>query len=338
MRNPTVKKHSMILLAVATVFGGSMAAAGEADLSRDVQRQDGWTAYDVPLANGAGAPCCYARDKRRHCALEGNNWIMGTDDQDPHTKTDRILTVYLHADHGAVDKVRAFGSSCVVDDANQARRIEHVATADSVALLARLAQDAGRHGVLDESLAALSMHDDPSTVPTLARLAEPSHPSKLREQALFWLGQNGGVEGAHVIEHVATTDADDKLREQAVFDLSETHAVDGYAIIHRIAQTDRAPHVRSQALFWMAQTEDPRAQADITAALKDAKSEDEREQAVFALSQLGDDVSDKALLAVLKGDYPREVKQKALFWLGQSESDAAMQYLDQALNKTAATR
>ncbi len=268
--------------------------------------------------------------------LEGNNWSMETDDRDPRAKADRTLTVYMHVDHGAVDKVRAFGSTCVVDDAGQARRIEHVATADSIAVLARLAQDAGKHGVLDESLAVISMHDDPAAVPTLGKLAEANHPAKLREQALFWLGQNGGVDGAHIIEHVATTDADDKLREQAIFDLSETHAVDGYAIIHRMAQTDHAPHVRSQALFWMAQKNDKRARSDIVAAIEHDASDEVREQGVFALSQLKDDEAATALIALVRGNYPRKVKEQALFWLGQSGSEAAMKFLDDVLTHQAA--
>jgi hypothetical protein len=324
----------LILLTLGTALGCSAAAATEADLSRDIVRQDGWVAYDVPLASGVGAPCCYAHDKRRHCTLDGNNWIIGTDDEDPHTKTDRTLTVYMHVDHGAVEKIRAFGSSCIIDDAQQARRIEHVAAPDSIALLARLAQENGKRDVLDESLAALSMHDDTSTVPTLGRLGEASHPRKLREQALFWLGQNGGVDGAHIVEHVATTDGDDELRAQAVFDLSQTHAVDGYAVIHRIAQTDHAPHVRSQALFWMAQMDDKRAKTDIFAAIGHDDSDEVREQAVFALSQLKEE-ADAALIEVVRGSYPRKAKEQALFWLGQSGSDAAMKFLDDVLTRQA---
>lgn len=323
-----------IVFAIGTVFAAS-AAAGQSDLSRDILQKDGWTAYDVALMAGAGAPCCYAHDMRRQCVLDGNNWITGTDDKDPHTKTDRVLTVYMHVDHGAVDKVRAFGSSCVVEDANRARRIEHVAPADSIALLAQLAQDSDKHGMLDDSLAALSMHDDPTTVPTLSRLADATHPHKVREQSLFWLGQNGGVEGAQIIERAATTDADDKLREEAVFDLSETKAVDGYDIIHRIAQTDHAPHVRSQALFWMAQMQDKRAKADIVAAIEHDDSDQVREQGVFALSQLKDNQADAALIGIVRGNYPRKAKEQALFWLGQSGSDAAMKFLDDVLTHQA---
>ena len=325
-----------VVFAVGILIAAS-AAASEADLSRDILQKDGWTAYDVPLLASAGAPCCYAKDKRRQCVLDGKNWIIGTDDSDPHTKTDRTLTVYMHVDHGAIDKVRGFGSSCVVEDANRARRIEHVAPADSIALLAQLAQDPSKHQTFDESLATLSMHDDPNTVPTLSRLADASHPHKVREQALFWLGQNGGVEGARVVERVATTDADDKLREEAVFDLSETKALDGYDIIRRIAQTDHAPHVRSQALFWMAQMNDKRAKADIFAAIEHDESDEVREQGVFALSQLKDQQADTALIEVVRGNYPRKAKEQALFWLGQSGSDAAMKFLDDVLTHQAAT-
>jgi len=314
-----------------------LAAQGsEAELSRQVVQHDGWVAYDVPMAAAAGTPCCYEHHGRAStCELEGRSWTMGRDDKD-RTRVDGTLTVYLRVAHGEVDNVRAFASGCAVADADRARRLEHVAAADSVALLARLATAASARELVDEEIAALAMHEDPAAVPALAQLAAPSHPRTLREQALFWLGQAGGADGARIIEHTATSDDDPELRAQAVFDLSQVRDADGYAIIHRIARTDRAAHVRSQALFWMAQTGDARARGDITAAIGSETADDVREQGVFALSQLKDHEADAALIAVVRGNYPRKVKQQALFWLGQSGSDAAMKFLDDVLSRRTA--
>jgi hypothetical protein len=325
----------------ATVFGTlalaccASACAAEAELSKQILHQDGWAAYDVPMAAAAGTPCCYEhRGRATTCELEGRSWTMGRDDKD-RTRVDGTLTVYLRVAHGDVDKVRAFASSCAISDAALARHLDRVVPADSVAFLARLANASASRDILDEEIAALSMHADPAAVPALAQLAEPGHTRKLREQALFWLSQAGGPAGAQIIEHAATTDDDPELRAQAVFDLSQVHEADGYATIHRIAQTDRAAHVRSQALFWMAQMGDARARADITAAIGSETSDEVREQGVFALSQLKDHEADAALIALVRGNYPRKVKEQALFWLGQSGSDDAMKFLDDVLSRQA---
>jgi len=317
----------------------SAAHASQAELSKQILQHDGWVAYDVPMAAAAGAPCCYehhARDaSHATCELEGRSWSMGRNDHDRTTLVDGTLTVYLRVAHGNVDKVRAFASSCALSDADRARRLEAVVPADSVAFLAQLANAAATHDIVDEEIAALSMHADAAAVAALAQLADANHPRKLREQALFWLSQTGGAAGAQIIERVATTDADAELRAQAVFDLSEAHAVDGYVIIKRIAQTDASEHVRSQALFWMAQMGDARVRVDITAAIGSEVSDEVREQGVFALSQLKDHDADAALIALVRGSYPRKVKQQALFWLGQSGSDDAMKFLDDVLSHQA---
>ena len=314
----------------------SAAHAGGGDLSKRILQQDGWVAYDVPMSAAVGSPCCYEHHGHimhtTTCELDGRSWTVGRDDHD-RANAEGTLTVYLRVAHGEVDKVRAFAANCALSDGERARRIDPVVPADSVAFLARLANAATTHDIVDEEVAALSMHADAAAVPSLAQLADTSHPRKLREQALFWLSQAGGAAGAQIIEHTASADADPELRAQAVFDLSQVHDADGYAIILRIAQTDRSEHVRSQALFWMAQMGDDRARADITAAIGKESSEEVREQGVFALSQLKDHEADAALIALVRGNYPRKVKEQALFWLGQSGSDDAMKFLDDVLSR-----
>jgi HEAT repeat protein len=251
-------------------------------------------------------------------------------------QTSDALDVYLHVNHGQVDKARAFSASCPVRDADKIRRLDDVASQASVAYLAASTVATASEDLAEAELAALAMHADAAATTALHDLSAPSHPRKLREQALFWLGQARGAEGAQIVEHVATTDGDPELRANAVFDLSQASAVDAYASIHRIAQSDSSEHVREQALFWMAQMGDARAKDDITAAIGKDSSKHVREQGVFALSQLKDNEADAALIALIRGNYPREVKQQALFWLGQSGSTEALKFLDDVLNKQAA--
>jgi hypothetical protein len=325
------------VFAVVALSLGVSAAASEAELSKKILQQDGWVAYDVAMVAGGGTPCCYEfhanRMVRFGCDLDGNTWGFGRDDKDPQ-RDDTTMTLYAHVHGGGVDKVRAFGASCPVHGAEQARRIEAVDAADSVAWLAQaIARDTTFDNAADAELSALALHQDASAGAALAKFSEAGHPRKLREQALFWSGQMRGASGAQLAERVATIDADPEMRAHAVFVLSQSKNIDGYAAIHRIAQTDASEHVREQALFWMAQTEDARAKGDILAAIDKETSDKVREQAVFALSQLKEQQADAALIALVRGHYPRKVKEQALFWLGQSGSDEALHFIDEVLSE-----
>jgi HEAT repeats len=330
----SIIRSSLCILLGASFAGAS--GASEQELSKQLLQQDGWVAYQVPMVAGAGSPCCleYNGKHETHvgCDLDGHSWNVGHDDNKPQSD-DAMLAVYLHVTHAQVDKMRAFGASCAVRDGERVRRLEHVDSADSVALLTHDASADDAHDIVDIKLAALAMHADASATTALAQLAGSTHPRKLREQALFWSAQLRGADGAHLVEHIATTDADAELRANAVFALSQAKGVDGYASILRIAHTDASEHVREQALFWMAQMGDARARNDILTAIDKETSDHVREQAVFALSQLKDDQAATALIALVRGSYPRKVKEQALFWLGQSGSTEAMNFLDEVLSK-----
>ena len=325
-----------ILPRLALMSIACSAFAAEPELSKRIARQEGWVGYQVPMIADGGSPCCYEwhgkNASRADCELEGRNWNIGINDR-PAAPTPDMLNVYLRIAHGQIEKVRAFAASCALKDADRVHWIADVASADSVALLAREAITTSSTEPADAELTALALHADAAATPALAQLADATHPNKLREQALFWLGQARGAAGAQIVERAATTDADPELRANAVFDLSESHGTDAYATIHRIAQSDSSDHVREQALFWMAQMNDARAQKDIIAAIEKDVSDRVREQAVFALSQLKDEQADGALIALVRGHYPRKVKEHALFWLGQSGSSEAMKFLDDVLNK-----
>lgn len=317
------------------------ASASEGELRRQVLQQDGWASWQVPMIAGAGRACCCDWNRGRltsgpPCDLDARNWNISSRDDNPKHDGADMLNVYAHVTHGAIDKMRAYSSSCAVKNAEQVRRLDGVAPADSVALLAAAAEKAGED-LADMEIASLALHADATAAPALSRLAEAPHPRKLREQALFWLGQEHGAAGAAIVEKAATSDPDPELRTHAVFVLSQAQGVDGYAIIQRIARNDASDHVREQALFWMAQTKDKRAHDDIVAAIRGDKSDSVREQGVFALSQLDESEAGPALIALVKGDYPRDVKEKALFWLGESGSDAALAFIDEVLSKPKAS-
>jgi len=327
-------KHAMLAVLAATALHAASAFAADSLDSR-VKSADGWVAWSVPMIADAGTPCCFSdshgKSERFGCDLDDRNHGFSTSD-DPRRPGPDELTVYAHVAHARVDDIRAYDASCPVRSKGEIRRIEGVASSDSIGFLSAW-MDADASTRDEEALGAVAFHEDASATRVLAAHAEASHPRKERESALFWLGQARGVDGAAIVERVATTDGDPKIREHSIFALSQSHAGDPYLRIRAISGSDPSDHVRSQALFWMAQMNDARAPADITNAIQHDASSDVREQGVFALSQLDDGKGDEALIGLLKGDYPREVKKQALFWLGQSGSPKAMQYLDEALSK-----
>jgi len=332
----TLCKHFLLPTALMAIPGAVDAAQSE--LAKRVARQDGWISYAVPMAVGAGSPCCYefqgTRVARIGCDLDGRSWGVTTNDHSPVGTASDTLDVYLRVAHGRIDKVRAFAASCPVRDADRVHQLDAVEPRSSIALLTELAAaTTTAEEEADAEVAAVAMHADATATSALSELSGQAYPRELREKALFWLGHARGADGARIVEHAATTDSDPELRANAVFALSEAHSVDAYASIHRIAQSDSSEHVREQALFWMAQMEDPRADADITAAIASEGSDHVREQAVFALSQLKDDRADAALIALVRGQYPRKVKEQALFWLGQSGSTRALEFIDDVLSK-----
>lgn len=328
------------LRTIAMVAVSSLAIhvhAAEADLRSRVEAHDGWVAYDVPIVQGVGSPCCIddARGgaSRRACALDGRNWNVGNDRRDTAPPT--ALTVYWHVNAGRVDAVRAFAASCPIDSATEVHRLSDVDGHRSSALVAQwLATNDSPRRDVDTALAALAYHADAGALQSLDGFAQADHARAIREPALFWLGQTRGSEGAAIVERIARNDKDDGVREHAVFALAQAHVDDAYARVRSIARSDTVAGVRGKALFWMAQMDAPEARNDIIAAMRDDPADGVREEAVFALSQLDGEAADEALIAVVRGDYPRAAKEKALFWLGQSGSQRALDFIDSVLGQS----
>jgi hypothetical protein len=324
----------LVILAVAALHAG--LAQGADPLEARIAAVDGWVAWNEPMVADAGSPCCFSGASRNAhrigCDLDERNHGFSTHDE-PGPPERGVLTVYAHVAHAQVDDVRAYDATCPVRSKAGIRRVDGVASSDSIGFLsAWMDADASQRD--DRALGAIALHEDAAATRVLAAHAEASHPRSEREAALFWLGRARGADGAAIVERHATTDDDPKLREQAIFALSQSPAGDPYLRIRAISRSDPSDRVRSQALFWMAQMKDARAAADITSAIRQDASSEVREQGVFALSELDGGKGDEALIALLKSDAPREVKRQALFWLGQSGSPRALQYFDAALTES----
>lgn len=329
-----------MLVAVVVSSMALLAQAAEGGLRQRIEAQDGWVAYDVPIVQGVGAPCCFdetgGAGLRRSCRLDGRNWSFGVDRRDIASPS--ALTVYWHVAGGRIDTLRALAATCPVSDATDVRRLGEIDGARSSTLVAEwLARDGSQRRDIDSALAALAYHAGADALQKLDGFAQAGHDREIREPTLFWLGQTRGREGAAIIENVARKDEDEGMREHAVFALSQSQVEDAYARVHAIARHDTAATVRGKALFWMAQMDAPSARDDILSAVRSDPEDEVREQAVFALSQLGGDAADDALIAVVRGDYPRAAREKALFWLGQSGSQRALDFIDSVLGQHAST-
>jgi hypothetical protein len=310
-----------------------LQASSGGTLESRISATDGWTAYRVDQVEG-GSPCCFSSVRgtfaKERCDLDSRSGTYITDARTAASGTS--LSIYWHVDNGRIDGIRAFGSDCPVTSTQPVRWIDPVDPVESVTTVATwVEKHSGKSRSFD--LAALALHADAGATRALSRLAAPGRPSDLREDALFWLGHARGAEGADFVQKVAADDPDSDIREEAVFALSQSRVPDAYERVRERSKRDRDGSVRGQALFWMAQMDDPRAAGDIESALRSDTDEDTREQAVFALSELEDGQGTARLIAIVRGDYPRPIKEKALFWLGQSESDAAIEFLDELLTR-----
>lgn len=328
----TLSLRSLLPLALVFAMPFPELAAAGGSLADRIRQHEGWSAYSVAMTEADGVPCCFAFDAARGrgagCDLDGRNSSWGTTNSiDAPAPTDR-LTVYVHAQGGRIDQVRAYGATCPVRAKATPAALADVTDADSLDFLDAQYRQGGRKDADDMLLAAIAYHRAEAATTRLAELAKPVEPRESREKALFWLGQLRGLPGVERVDHYASLDPSPELREHALFVLSQAKVGDGYARIRRIAGSDADAEVRSRALFWMAQTGDRRAKDDILAAIRREHSTDGVEQAVFALSQLREGEGDEALIALLSGDYPRAAKEKALFWLGQSGSEKALAYFD----------
>lgn len=211
-----------------------------------------WVEYDVALIPGERSPCCFSwhdgRVEDQACPLESKSWNFGTRD-DRVRRSDR-LRVFLRKGGGGIDRVKAVGGDCPVDEGGaRVRELAGVQDAESVAILARLAATHEKHG---ETLGSLAMHADRSAGAALAKLAAEGG-TEARGDALFWLAQRGDADAERVIRAALAPENPISVQKKAVFALAQLPDARAVPALTEIVESDRPRSVRKEALFWLAQ-------------------------------------------------------------------------------------
>jgi hypothetical protein len=252
-----------------------------------------------------------------------------------------MVAVLMRLDHGEVAKIRMAPAGCALNAGGVAFEwLTGVGAEESAAFLGKMAangaalRDSGdaRGRLLEESLAALSMHATPKATDVLASLATGSD-TRLREKAAFWLGSQRGHDGLLALRHLLQTEQDSKLREKLAFDLSINSDPSAIGDLIQMAKTDSDGRVRSQALFWLAQKAGKKAVGPLHEAIDNDPDFDVKKKAVFALSQLPKDESIPQLVHVADTNSDFKIRKEAIFWLGQSNDPRALAYIEQVLKR-----
>jgi len=197
--------------------------------------QPAWIAYAAPSVGGH--MCCFDSVAKGEatgwccggCRLEGRGSFQGAPKEAAPIPLEgrKLMHVLLRAEQGRVTRVQAYSADCALDAGGlPVHWLSDVAPAESVALLAGLASGSAKLPLaagfeVEEPLAGLAQHDDPSVDPALERLAA-SGPIESRKQAVFWMGQARGRRGYAAVLRIAREDPSEELREHAVFALSES--------------------------------------------------------------------------------------------------------------------
>jgi HEAT repeat protein len=287
-----------------------------------------WLDYEVPMQPGVHAPCCFdwsgTRAQDAACRLDRETWNSGHRDSDPVAASGARLRVLLRRDSEGVDRIRAIGSTCPLDETGQRIVAAGAVDADrSVALLENALAGAGRH-VRHDAVAAIAHHDGAAADVVLKRAADASRPRGLRRDAVFWLARNRGEVGFRTVRGLLDDEHDREIRRHAVFAIGISPAPSARGELRRIARSDRRAELRGEAVFWLAQQDDAQTEEIALAMLETEASEDLREKAIFSLSQLPPARAVPALRRLVERGEPREVRHRALFWLAQVDDDEAV--------------
>jgi hypothetical protein len=100
-----MNSKTLISMAAAFLLASGASAATPADLGGRVAQQDGWVAWQVPMAQSIGMACCYAwhqgKPASSGCDLDGRSWNIGTNDNDPHPAAgDNRISANVRSDGG----------------------------------------------------------------------------------------------------------------------------------------------------------------------------------------------------------------------------------------------
>jgi HEAT repeat protein len=247
-----------------------------------------------------------------------------------------MVSVLLRLDHSEIVRVRMAPAGCVLNGGGVPFEwLTGVQPEDSAQYLGKLAQDAAavRGHLVEQSLAALSMHATPKATEILTSLAGDANSTYLREKAAFWLGAQRGHDGMMALRQLVASEQDAKLREKLAFDLSINSDPAAVDELIRMAKSDDDSRVRGQALFWLAHKAGKKAVGALNASIENDPNFEVKKKAVFALSQLPKEESVPQLVHVAETNSNFAIRKEAIFWLGQSNDPRALAYIEEVLKR-----
>ncbi len=322
------------------------ASAGLQKEVTQVLKESGpaWIAYSVAGVPGEHNMCCYtSRDGEsgcNGCYLENEHGGAVVADKTGPVKLEggSDLLVFLRANQGRIEQVRAFSADCPIDASGlSVYWLTDVRPSESVALLASLLDTSPStdtdHSTAEGAIAAIAFHADPAADATLDRLVALDQPRRLRKQAAFWLGQARGDHGLQTLVNLMHHDPSDDLRAEFTFPLSQSKRSGAQEELIRVAREDRSAHVRGQALFWLAQKAGKKVQGVLSDAVANDPDADVKKKAVFAISQMPPDQGVPLLIQLAKTNRNPAVRKQAVFWLGQSHDPRALDFITEVLTK-----
>jgi len=318
----------MRLLYLLVVAFGAGLAQGQPSLEQrfreqlNSQPQPAWVGYTVPTVRGHEQACDQGRDDH------------GVRPPGPvHLEPPDQVQILMRIERNQVGKIRVISGDCQLDaDGVPLRWIRDVQPAESVALLASLASQAGGPDhVRDGAVTAIALHADAAADEALERFAAPGQAESLRDKAIFWMGAARGQRGYEALRRIVTEDASDHIRDKAIFALSVSQEPRAVDTMIAVAHNDTSAHVRGQALFWLAQKAGKQAMSAITDAVDRDPDTEVKKKAVFALQQLPNGQGVPMLIQVARSNKNPAVRKQAMFWLGQSNDPRALAFFEEVL-------
>jgi hypothetical protein len=263
---PATAAPAQVRNAVFRPHAPARGLAGELDALVSRSREPAWIGWTVP-ADREAAMCCFEHvrgvPRGGCCALEEREqarFVNGSpaDQQAAPLEAVAEIRVLVRAEHGRVDRVRAYSPDCVLDFGGRPLHwLGDARPGESVATLSRLvgSQDLDA----DDALSTLAAHAGPEADAALEGFARRAAEREVRGQALFWMAQRAADKAAGAILRAAREDPDSEVRKQALFALSELPNGTGIPHLIEVARSHRDRELRRTAFFWLGESEDPRA-------------------------------------------------------------------------------
>lgn len=295
---------------------------------------NGWVSWEVNAVDNAPNWCCFEWKNKQalpaQCDLDNKNMSYGrSNDYDFNVDS---MQIFVKLQDGALQKMHALSSSCVVQAKSEIIKLGRLPAEDSVEWLSTHINQ--KHQLSSDVLAAIAVHAGGEARQVLVTTAQSDVELKNRKDAIFWMGQVRAMDTATELKHIMFTDVLPEIREHAAFSISQSIMPDRATELIRLGNQDKHVKVRSQAWFWLAQTEALESEAAIMRALESESSSNVQEQAIFALSQLPEARAVNALIKITEDRaMSKNNRKQALFWMAQTDSPLAYSYLDTVLTR-----